>query len=79
MFNPFLDQLSLQTTKSLCVRKVNKELQWRLYLEPKKCLRDSEDFPVGAVEMVLFAQFRKLFNLIELNSRTEGRHYLCSD
>lgn len=34
------------------------------------------DFPRGAEEMVLFAQFGKLFDLIGLNSKTEGRHYL---
>lgn len=78
-FNPFLDQLSLQATKPLCVRKANKELQWRSYPEPfKRCLTGSEEkiFPVGAEEMLLFAGFGNLFNLIGLNSKTEGRHYL---
>lgn len=43
-FNPFLDQLSLQTTKPLCIRKANRELQCRLYPELfKRCLTDSEE------------------------------------
>lgn len=44
VFNPFLDQLSLQTTKPLCIRKANRELQCRLYPELfKRCLTDSEE------------------------------------
>lgn len=45
VFNPFLEQLSLQTTKLLCIRKVNKELQRRLYPEEplKRRLTDSEE------------------------------------
>lgn len=45
VFNPFLEQLSLQTTKLLCIRKVNKELQRRLYPEEplKRRLTDIEE------------------------------------
>lgn len=79
VFNPFLDQLSLQSTKPICqkskqrapVEVVARTLQEMSYRQWR------QDFPTSTEEMVLFAQFGKLFNLIGLNCKTEGSIISC--
>lgn len=81
VFNPFLDQLSLQSTKPICqkskqrapVEVVPRTLQEMSYRHWR------QDFPTSTEEMVLFAQFGKLFNLIGPNSKTEGSIISCSN
>lgn len=80
VFNPYLEQLSLHTTKALQIRREKQAKSSSggcstLQEMPRSQQREG-DFPVDTEEMVLFAQFRKLLDSIGLKSKTEGRPYL---
>lgn len=72
VFNPYLEQLSPQITNPLWIRRENKA-QVEAVAEAlfKRCLiaGKGKDFPVGAEEMVLLAQFGKIFDIIGLRKQ----------
>lgn len=82
VFNPYLEQLSLRTTKTLRIRRVKKAKSSTGGCSHKYTSRDAHrwwregDFPVDTEETVLFPQFGKLLDITGLKSKTERRHYL---
>lgn len=72
MFNPYLEQLSLQITKPLWIRKENKaQVEAAAEALFKRCFiaGREKDFPVDAEEIVLLTQCGKIFDIIGLRKQ----------